>query len=105
MPGGMLAIVVPDGVLSNITLKYVRDFVDQNAIWKAIISLPQETFVPYGSGMKTSLLFLQKKDLEGELKQGKVFMAIAENVGYDATGRSTGKNDLPKILEIYKKQE
>ena len=105
MPGGMLAIVVPDGVLSNITLKYVRDFIDQNAIWKAIISLPQETFVPYGSGMKTSLLFLQKKDIEGELKQGKVFMAIAENVGYDATGRSTGKNDLPKILEIYKKQE
>ena len=105
MPGGMLAIVVPDGVLSNITLKYVRDFIDQNAIWKAIISLSQETFVPYGSGMKTSLLFLQKKDIEGELKQGKVFMAIAENVGYDATGRSTGKNDLPKILEIYKKQE
>jgi len=104
MPGGMLAIVVPDGVLSNITLKYVRDFIDQNVIWKAIISLPQETFVTYGSGMKTSLLFLQKKDIEGELKQGKVFMAIAENVGYDATGRSTGKNDLPKILEIYKKQ-
>jgi len=105
MLGGMLAIVVPDGVLSNITLKYVRDFIDQNAIWKAIISLPQETFVPYGSGMKTSLLFLQKKDIKGELRQGKVFMAIAENVGYDATGRSTGKNDLPKILEIYKKQE
>jgi len=32
-------------------------------------------------------------------------MAIAENVGYDATGRSTRKNDLLKILEIYKKQE
>lgn len=104
-PEGMLGIVVPDGVLSNITLKDVIDFIDQNAIWKAVISLPQETFAPYGSGMKTSLLFLQKKDIKEKLKQGKIFMAVAENVGYDATGRATGKNDLKSILEIYKKQE
>jgi len=32
-------------------------------------------------------------------------MAIAENVGYDATGKATGKNDLPKILEEYHKFE
>jgi len=100
---GILGIVVPDGVLSNTTLKYVRDFLDQNAVWRAVISLPRETFLPYGSGVKASLLFLQKKDVKGKLKQGKVFMAIAENVGYDATGRTTGKNDLKSILGIYKK--
>ncbi|MCK9210040.1 MAG: hypothetical protein M0P61_04295 [Ignavibacteriaceae bacterium] len=26
-----------------------------------------------------------------------IFMAIAEDIGYDATGRSTGKNELPEI--------
>ncbi len=104
-PEGILGIVVPDGVLSNLSLQDVRNFIDQNAIWKAIISLPQETFLPYGSGVKASLLFLKKKHLEEKLKQGKIFMAIAENVGYDATGRSSGKNDLPAILEIYKKQK
>ena len=104
-PEGILGVVVPDGILSNTTSRYARDFIDQNGIWKAIISLPQETFVPYGSGVKASLLFLQKKDVEEKLKQGKVFMAMAENVGYDATGRATGRNDLPRILEVYKKQD
>jgi len=103
-PEGILGIVVPDGVLSNTSLQYVRDFIDKQAIWLAVVSLPQETFVPYGSGVKASLVFLQKKDIEGKLKQGKIFMAIADNVGYDATGRATGKNDLPQILQTYRKR-
>ena len=104
-PRGTLGIVVPDGVLSNISLSNVRAFIRNNSLIRAIISVPHETFSPYGSGVKASLLFLQKKDVEGKLKQEKVFMAVADNIGYDATGRMTGKNDLPKILEIYKKQE
>lgn len=104
-PEGILGIVVPDGILNNVQLGYVRRFIRGNAILRAIISIPRETFLPYGSGVKASLLFLQKKDIEEKLKQGKVFMAVAQNVGYDATGRASGKNDLPAILEIYKKQE
>jgi len=104
-PEGVLGIVVPDGILSNVQLGYVRRSVRENAIIRAIVSIPKETFLPYGSGVKASLLFLQKKDIEGKSKQGKVFIAIAENIGYDATGRSTGKNDLPVILEAYKRQE
>lgn len=103
-PEGILGIVVPDGVLNNIQLGYVRKFIKENTIIRAIVSMPREAFMPYGSGVKASLLFLEKKDIEGKLKQGKVFMAIAENIGYDATGRSTKKNDLPMILEVYKKQ-
>ena len=98
-PKARMGIVVPDGVLTNISLKYVRDFIKENAVIEAVVSLPMETFVPYGSGVKASLLFLQKKEHPGHPKQDRsVFMAIAENIGYDATGKSTGKNDLPKIL-------
>jgi type I restriction enzyme M protein len=104
-PEGILGIVVPDSILSNLSLQHVREFIDRNAIWKAIVSLPSETFLPYGSGIKTSLLFLQKKDIEGKLKQGSTFMAIAENIGYDATGRTIEKNDLPIILDAFRKQE
>ena len=104
-PEGILGIVVPDGILSNVQLGYVRKFIRENAIIKAIVSIPRDAFIPYGSGVKASLLFLQKKDLYGKLKQDKVFMAIAENIGYDATGRSTRKNDLPTILEEYRKHE
>jgi type I restriction enzyme M protein len=103
-PKGVLGIVLPDGVLSNVSLQYARDFIDEQAIWIAVISLPEETFVPYGSGVKASLVFLQKKDIEEKLKQGRLFLANAENIGYDATGRPTGKNDLPFIFEIYRKR-
>jgi type I restriction enzyme M protein len=101
---GILGIVLPDSVLSNVSSEYVIDFLDNQAVWEAVVSLPPETFVPYGSGVKASLVFLRKKDPEGKLKQGKVFMARAENIGYDATGRATGRNDLtPEILESYKR--
>lgn len=28
-----------------------------------------------------------------------IFMAIAEDIGYDATGKETGKNELPEIAK------
>ena len=49
-PYGRLGIVLPDGILTNSSLKFVRDYVKRETIVKAVISLPQETFIPYGSG-------------------------------------------------------
>lgn len=105
-PYGRLGIVLPDGILTNSSLKFVREYIKRETIVKAVVSLPQEAFMPYGSGVKASLLFLEKKNPSDPYhEQGPVFMAIAENIGYDATGRSIGKNDLPKILEKYHKFE
>lgn len=105
-PYGRLGIVLPDGVLTNSSLKFVRDYIKKETIVKAVVSLPQETFMPYGSGVKASLLFLEKKNpADPYHEQGPVFMAISENIGYDATGRATGRNDFPKILEEYHKFE
>jgi len=105
-PYGKLGIVLPDGILTNSSLKFVRDYIKKETIVKAVVSLPQETFMPYGSGVKASLLFLEKKNpADPYHKQGSVFMAIAENIGYDATGRVIEKNDFPKILEEYRKFE
>jgi len=105
-PYGRLGIVLPDGILTNSSLKFVRDYIKKDTIVKAVVSLPQETFMPYGSGVKASLLFLEKKNpADPYHEQGHVFMGIAGNIGYDATGRATGKNDFPKILEEYHKFE
>lgn len=105
-PYGRLGIVLPDGILTNSSLKFVRDYIKKETIVKAVVSIPQETFMPYGSGVKASLLFLEKKNpADPYHEQGPGFMAITENIGYDATGRSTGKNDFPKILEEYHKFE
>jgi len=95
-PSGRMGIVLPDGILTNSGLQYVRDFITERAQILGVVSLPQTAFRKpstkgsgdTGSGVKASLLFLRKKN-EGE-KLGKdypIFMSIAEHIGYDATGR------------------
>jgi len=186
---GFLAIVVPDGVLTNSSLQYVRDSIEEWFRIVAVVSMPQTAFAHTGAGVKSSVLFLRKwkgsktteiknlkqtvldqvkkdnsflktieklekekkeiiknhtgfenttdeidkkviektdafKDWKKEindlynqkindfkedltdkylaLKQEKltdyqIFMAIAEDIGYDATGKPTGNNELDVI--------
>lgn len=61
-PGGRMGIVLPDGVLANDSLQEVRDWILRWARLKAVVSLPQETFAPYGAGVKTSVVFLEKRE-------------------------------------------
>ena len=117
--GGFLMMVVPDGILSNSGDQYVReyimgkknsvtgDFEGGKAILKAVISLPAESFKLSGAGAKTSLLYIQKKQHEGE-KQGAVFMAVADEIGFEVKNNAEVysaniKNDLLRIVEAYKK--
>ena len=57
---GKLAIILPDGILTNSSLQYVRDYIERHFRILAVISLPQIAFSHYGAGVKTSILFLQK---------------------------------------------
>ena len=99
---GQMAIVLPDGILSNSTLQYVRDFLMERAQILAVISLPQFTFTHFGAGVKSSLVFVRKKGEKEKLGRYKIFMAIAEHIGYDATGKKDKQNDLdPTILKEY----
>jgi len=101
-PGGRMGIVLPDGILTNSSLQYVRRFIERKAIILAVISMPQTAFVPVGAGVKASLLFLQKKRFDGEdIGNYPIFMSIAEHIGYDATSKPD-KNELPEILREYK---
>jgi type I restriction enzyme M protein len=57
--------------------------------------LPQETFIPFGTGVKTSILFLRKKSQNIE-KQYTVFFGKVTKLGYQGN-----KNGTP----IYKKDK
>lgn len=59
-PGGRFGIVLPEGIFNNPSLAYVREFCENRAFIRAVISLPQETFFSSGASVKASLLFLQK---------------------------------------------
>lgn len=187
--GGYLAIVVPDGILTNSSMQYVRDYISDTFRIVAVISLPQTAFSANGAGVKSSVMFLKKysvvekqtridlrnntqnnlisnsdggikltkllkkkKDetakINKQINQAKkngnneevellsnkkqsiideldeqieftkenlldayieqyrqllvdypIFMAIVEDIGYDATGKETKKNELPTISE------
>ncbi|GAB4400339.1 MAG: N-6 DNA methylase [Microscillaceae bacterium] len=185
---GYLAVVVPDGILTNSSLQYVRDNIEEMYRIVAVVSMPQTAFSATGAGVKSSVLFLRKhknkqtekisnqkaklkeqvktdhnymatiekwekekadaiKKLEQEAKKANpkatkaeineiikldksavqtsftdkvnllkeeltekyflakqtalddypIFMAIAEDIGYDATGRPTNNNELVEI--------
>lgn len=186
--GGYLAMVIPDGVLTNTSLQYVRYGIEEKFRIVAVVSMPQTAFQATGAGVKSSVMFLKKhtaktteqiknqktglqdsikedndylkqlqqidkekkqhiKDLNGfdnsESLEGKalaqsdahkewkkevntqykekidelketlseqyleqkqqtlddypIFMAIAEDIGYDATGKPTNNNELEII--------
>lgn len=116
-PGGRLLIVLPDGILCNSGDRYVREylmgkkdeetgrFIGGKAIVKAVVSLPPVTFRLSGAGAKTSFLYLQKKQAGDE--QAAVFMAVADEVGFDVKQNKEvllgpSRNDLVGILESYK---
>ena len=61
--GGYLAIVIPDGILTNSSLQYVRDWIEEKFRIVAVVSLPQTAFQSTGAGVKSSVLFLKKYDL------------------------------------------
>lgn len=87
-PGGRLAIVLPDGNLGNFNVQFVRDWLLQNMMLKGVVSLPSETFSPFGTTTKTSICFFQKfRTVKDRDLDYAVAFYLLENIGYDATGR------------------
>lgn len=60
--GGIVACVLPDGILTNSSLQNVRDYLLERFYLLASFSLPQHTFSSNDAGVKSSILVLKKKD-------------------------------------------
>ncbi len=90
-PGaGRVAIVLPDGILTNSSLQGVRDWLLAHFQLLAVVSLPQFAFAHYDAGVKASIVFMRRlAEDETVPDDTPIFMALAENIGYDATGRKT----------------
>ena len=90
-PGkGRAAVVLPDGILSNSSLQGVRYWLLNHFQLLAVVSLPQFAFSHYDAGVKASIVFLRRlADGESISDDSPIFMALTDNIGYDATGRKT----------------
>ncbi|ESQ81199.1 hypothetical protein AEYBE204_02365 [Asticcacaulis sp. YBE204] len=61
-PGGYMAMVIPDSILTNSSMQYVRDWIEEHWRIVSVVSLPQFAFAANGAGVKSSVLFLRKYD-------------------------------------------
>lgn len=95
-PGGRLAIVLPDGILQNPSAGYVRKWILDHLNVLAVVSLPQEAFVPFGTGVKTSLAIFEKPGRAAATHEGarfSIFFAKVEQIGYDVKGNPIFERD------------
>ena len=83
-PRGRIAIVLPQGVLNNTNMQYIREWLFDKARILAVVGLHGNTFKPH-TGTKTSVLFLQKWEDE-PLKDYPIFMAVSKKPGKDNSG-------------------
>ncbi len=102
---GIMGIVLPDSITINSSLQYVRDYILEKTQVLAIISLPDIAFSHYGANVKSSLLFVRKRNDKEKRKNYPIYMAMAERIGYTAAGKDDLVNDLIQILEHYKRFE
>jgi len=94
-PGGRMAIVLPDSILSNPGLAWLRRWVLREAWVLASVDLPRQMFAKSDTHTMTSVLLLQRFTKEertyvhkvGKPDEHEIFMAIAERVGWDLRGQ------------------
>lgn len=91
--GGRIAIVLPQGVLNNTNMEYVRQFLFDRARIIAVVGLHGNTFKPH-TGTKTSVIFLQKwSEDQQSPKDYPIFMAVSKKAGKDNSGEYVYKKD------------
>ena len=97
--GGYLAIVLPDGILTNYSMQYVRDYISDTFRVVAVVSMPQTAFMATGAGVKSSVLFLKKYNKEEKEKRRSVRTSIQSSL----LAESDNGMELFNLLEQKKK--
>lgn len=94
-PGGRMALVLPDSILGNPNLSFIRRWIIKNTKAIASIDMDGDTFQPK-NGTQTSILIIQKKTSEESVQPDhdyQIFMAIVDKVGHDKRGVPVYKSD------------
>ncbi|WP_162652143.1 N-6 DNA methylase [Lentilitoribacter sp. Alg239-R112] len=94
-PGGYMAMVIPDSILTNSSMQYVRDWIEEHWRIVSVVSLPQFAFAANGAGVKSSVLFLRKHD-----EATTIAIQRTKEKAQDAIhGREDGGKALEKLIK------
>ena len=94
-PSGRLLTIIDDSVLNNKKWAFVREFIQERFIIRAIISLHGDAFRGSGARVKTSVLYLTKKSSDAET-QPDAFAYETRYVGLDDVVPRTPASDAEK---------
>jgi type I restriction enzyme M protein len=101
-PTGKAGVIVPEGIVfqSSKAYKALREYLVEDDLLYAVISLPAGVFNPY-SGVKTSILLMDKT--LAKQKDEILFIKI-DNDGYNlgAQRREVKGSDIPEVIKIIK---
>lgn len=100
--GGRAGIVLPRSIFYNESYSFrkLREIIIlQNCEILAIIGLPKTAFHHTDCGILGDLLFIKK--CSKPRRNYKVFVAWAEDVGYNTLGHNIDDNDFPNLLSEY----
>lgn len=97
--GGIMGIVLPDGILNNPGLKFLRSWLLKRARLIASIDLPKETFSVSGGVNNPSVLIVQKFTSE-QVKNATAGIFDEDNMVFMSTPRTAGidKRGKPVFL-------
>lgn len=108
-PGGRMGIVLPEGIFNNPSLTYVREFCENRAFIRAVVSLPQETFFSSGASVKASLLFMQKftekEQASFDAKNAKARAEVGAKYAADIAAETKRLNDAVETAKQAKDTE
>jgi type I restriction enzyme M protein len=80
-PGGQIAVILPDGVLSNARYQYVRNWTQRRCRLQAIVGLRADAFRGSRAAARTSILFCRRRhEPEGD-SDADVCIATLPSVG------------------------
>lgn len=110
-PGGFLVIVLPDSILNNPSLEFIRAWTFKRARIVASVDLPKETFADSGGVPNPSVLIVQRLSKEevrlaeaDALDDYEVFMSIPRTAGRDKRGNPVYYR-TPEGFEILNEQQ
>lgn len=98
--GGLIGIVLPDGIFSNLDDNYIRKWIATHFKILAVISLPEETFrvETIGVNVKTSVLIAKK---QSGITEHEIFFALPKSIGYNLQGEPVNSNEVLDVPTYY----
>ncbi|MDP2294355.1 MAG: N-6 DNA methylase [Pseudolabrys sp.] len=101
--GGRAFLIIPDGILSRVGGKKLRDYILHECYLDAVVSLPDRTF--FANFERTYIIAFTKKNDPADKQTDPVFTYLASEIGEKLTSvrrEEIDKDDMPQMEALFR---